>query len=100
MLAGYLTFIELRSDTEVNGFLFIPDSHFLGEDWPIIPAILAGVVAAALVGLLFQRVVLRRLRNAAPIVRVISTLAALAVVHSFVVIRYGSTTQPVDSFLP
>jgi sulfate-transporting ATPase len=100
MLAGYVTFVELRSDTTVNRFLFIPGSHFLGDSWPILPAVVAGVVVAGLVSFLFQRLVLHRLRHAAPIVRVISTLGALAVVQAFVVIRYGSTTNPVPNFLP
>ena len=43
MLAGYVTFVELRGDGQVNRFLFIPDSHFLGDSWPIVPAILAGI---------------------------------------------------------
>jgi ABC-type branched-subunit amino acid transport system ATPase component/ABC-type branched-subunit amino acid transport system permease subunit len=100
MLAAYVTFVELRSDATVNRFLFIPGSHFLGNSWPIPAAIVAGVVVAGLVSFLFQRLVLHRLRHAAPIVRVISTLAALAVVQAFVVIRYGSTTSRVRTFLP
>ena len=95
MLAGYVTFVELRGDGPVNRFLFIPDSHFLGDSWPIVPAILAGVVVAGLVSFLFQRLILHRLRHAAPIVRLISTLAMLSVVQAFVVIRYGDTTNRV-----
>ncbi|MCU1452044.1 MAG: Sulfate-transporting ATPase [Acidimicrobiales bacterium] len=100
MLAGYVTFVELRDTAAVNRFLFIPGTHFLGDAWPTIPAILAGVVVAGLVSFLFQRIVLYRLRHAAPIVRVISTLAALAVVQAFVVIRYGGTTHRIQNFLP
>jgi ABC-type branched-subunit amino acid transport system ATPase component/ABC-type branched-subunit amino acid transport system permease subunit len=100
MLAAYVTFLELRSDAIVNRFLFIPGSHFLGHSWPIVPAVLAGILVAGLASFLFQRVVLHQLRHAAPIVRVISTLGALAVAQSFVVIRYGSTTDSVHIFLP
>ncbi len=100
MLAGYLTFVELGSDVDVNRVLFIPDSHFLGGSWPTIPAIAAGVLAAAVTALLFQRLVLHHLRQAAPIVRVISTLGALAVIQAFVVIRYGETSHRVRNFLP
>jgi ABC-type branched-subunit amino acid transport system ATPase component/ABC-type branched-subunit amino acid transport system permease subunit len=100
MLAAYVTFLEVRSDTPVNRFLFIPGSHFLGKSWPIVWAIVAGVVVAGLVSFLFQRIVLHRLRHAAPIVRVISTLGALAVLQAFVVIRYGNTTNSVRNFLP
>jgi len=100
MLAAYVTFVELTDDGSVNRFLFIPDSHLFGSSWPIVPAIVAGVVVAALVSLLFQRLVLHRLRTAAPIVRLVSTLAALAIVQSIVVIRYGQTTFRVKNFLP
>ena len=61
MLAAYFTFVELRSDAEVNAFLFIPDSHFLGDlaDRPGDRRRRRGV---GLVAFLFQRLVLRRLR--------------------------------------
>jgi ABC-type branched-subunit amino acid transport system ATPase component/branched-subunit amino acid ABC-type transport system permease component len=100
MLAAYVTFVELSGDRDVNRFLFIPDSHLFGNSWPILPAILAGVVVAGLVSFAFQRLVLHHLRTAAPIVRLVSTLAALAIVQSIVVIRYGQTTYRVKNFLP
>lgn len=100
MLAGYVTFVELSDEATVNRFLFIPGSHFLGSSWPTVAAAVAGIVAASGASFLFQRIVLHRLRNAAPIVRLISTLAALAVVQAFVVIRYGETSHRVASFLP
>jgi len=100
MLAAYVTFVELSGDGQVNRFLFLPASHPFGHSWPTIPAILAGVVVAALVSFAFQRLVLHRLRKAAPIVRLVSTLAALAIVQSFVVIRYGETTYRIKNFLP
>ena len=78
MLAGYVTFVELANDGKVNRLLFIPDSHVFGNAWPTFPAILAGVAVAALVSFAFQRLVLHHLRKAAPIVRLVSTLAALA----------------------
>ena len=95
MLAAYVTFVELRSDGPVNRFLFIPGSHFLGDSWPIVPAIVAGVVVAGRGVVPVPATGLASPAHAAPIVRVISTLGALAVVQSFVVIRYGSTTVPV-----
>ena len=61
MLASYVTFYELRTT----------------NSWPIGLAIVGGIAAAVLVALLFQAVVLRLLTNAAPIVRLISTLGLL-----------------------
>ncbi len=100
MMAAYVTFVELRDDGDVRRILLLPDSHVFGDSWPTIPAIVAGVVVAGVVSLAFQRLVLHRLREAAPIVRLVSTLAALAIVQSLVVIRYGETTYRVKNFLP
>lgn len=100
MLAAYVTFVELTDTGHVNRFLFVPDSHIFGGSWPTIPAIIAGIVVAGSVSFAFQRLVLRRLREAAPIVRLVSTLAALAIVQAIVVIRYGETTYRVRNFLP
>lgn len=83
-LAAYLAFVELRGT----------------RDWPTVPALLAGVAAAALVAWLFQQVVLRRLRNAAAIVRVIATIGLLGLLHAGIDKRYGSANVPVDSYLP
>jgi ABC-type branched-subunit amino acid transport system ATPase component/branched-subunit amino acid ABC-type transport system permease component len=100
MLAAYVAFVEVRSEDEVRRFLVVPDSHFLGTNWPIVPAILLGLAVAAGVSFLFQRLILHRLRHAAPLVRLIATLAALAVTQSVVIIRYGATTHNVADFLP
>ena len=43
---------------------------------------------------------LRALRRAAPIVRVIATIALLGLLQAVVVKRYGAGNQPVDSYLP
>ena len=49
---------------------------------------------------LFQVVVLRALRRAAPIVRVIATIGLLGLLQAVVAKRYGVANQPVDSYLP
>ena len=84
MLASYVTFYELRTT----------------NSWPIGLAIVGGIAAAVLVALLFQAVVLRLLTNAAPIVRLISTLGLLIVVQAAVELRYGASNIPVQPYLP
>ena len=84
MLASYITFFELRT------------THDVAIGW----ALAAGIGSAVLVALLFQLLVLRLLANAAPIVRLISTLGLLVVVQSGVELRYGGSNYPVAPYLP
>jgi ABC-type branched-subunit amino acid transport system ATPase component/branched-subunit amino acid ABC-type transport system permease component len=83
-LAAYIAFVDLVDE----------------RDWSTWPAVGAAVVAAGLVSLAFQAAVLRVLRGAAPIVRVIATIGLLGFLQSVVLKRYGSSNQPVDSYLP
>ncbi|MBL7500995.1 ATP-binding cassette domain-containing protein [Frankia sp. CNm7] len=83
-LAAYVTFVDLQQDRGV----------------PTVPALLAGIAVAVAVSLLFQWLVLRPLRSAAPIVRVIATVGLLGLVQAVVVQRYGATTVSVDEYLP
>ena len=61
---------------------------------------MVGVLAAAVVALGFQFIVLRRLRHAAAIVRVISTIGLLGLTQAVLEKRYGSANQPVEQYLP
>ena len=65
-----------------------------------LPAVPRGIVAAVVVSLLFQRLVLRTLRNAAAIVRVIATVGLLGLVQALVIKRYGGANLPVEQYLP
>src|SRR2546423_6536167 len=84
MLASYLTFVTAQRD----------------NDLPIGAAIALGVAAAVVTSLLFQFLILRPLKRAAPIVRLISTLGLLAVVHAAVEKKYGEANIPVPPRLP
>ena len=83
-LSAYLAFIELRTK----------------HGWATLPACVVGILGAVVVALLFQRIVLRRLSNAAAIVRVISTIGLLGLVQAVVEKRYGGANQPVTQYLP
>jgi ABC-type branched-subunit amino acid transport system ATPase component/branched-subunit amino acid ABC-type transport system permease component len=82
--AAYLAFVELQGEF----------------DWPTLPAIVVAVLAAGLLALAFQAIVLRALRRASPIVRVIATIGLLGLLQAIVLQRYGAANQPVDSYLP
>jgi ABC-type branched-subunit amino acid transport system ATPase component/ABC-type branched-subunit amino acid transport system permease subunit len=58
------------------------------------------VVAAGAVSLAFQALVLRALRRAAALVRVIATIGLLGLLQAIVVKRYGAGNRPVSSYLP
>ena len=84
MIASYFCFVTLRVD----------------EGWPLVPSLIGGVLLAALVGFLFQFLALRHLQQAAPIVRLVSTLGLLVMVQSLVENHYGPDFLPVDLYLP
>jgi ABC-type branched-subunit amino acid transport system ATPase component/branched-subunit amino acid ABC-type transport system permease component len=63
-------------------------------------SVVGGILVGGLVALCFQVVILARLRNAAPIVRLISTLGLLAVLQGIVEVLYEPGNHPVDRFLP
>ena len=61
--------------------------------WPIIPAAIAAVLFMALLGGLFQFIVLRRLGDASPLVRMVSTLGLFVVLVQGSVLRWGGETR-------
>ena len=83
-LAAYIAFVDLVDK----------------RGWDPWPALVVGTIAAGIVSLLFQATVLRALRRAAPIVRVIATIALLGLLQAIVAKRYGLGNQPIDHFLP
>ncbi len=68
--------------------------------WPFLASALVGVALSALLGALTHWVIMRPLRRASSLVRVIATLGVLVTVQAGVVIRYGSAPRQVDSWLP
>jgi ABC-type branched-subunit amino acid transport system ATPase component/ABC-type branched-subunit amino acid transport system permease subunit len=83
-LAAYFTFATLQGD----------------YDWPIGAAIAGGIVVAIVAALLFEFIVLQRMKRAAPIVRLISTLGLLAVVQAGLELHYGRANLAVRPWLP
>ena len=78
------------------GFLELKEKH----DLPTVVSLTLAVLAAGLVSYVFQMIVLRRLRRAAAIVRVISTIGLLALIQSIVEKRFGAANRPIEQYLP
>ena len=67
---------------------------------PLGVAIPAAVLASAGAGFLLDRAVMRRIRRASPLSRLVVTLGFLGIIESLVVVRYGSSLRFVDQYLP
>jgi ABC-type branched-subunit amino acid transport system ATPase component/ABC-type branched-subunit amino acid transport system permease subunit len=70
------------------------------QEWGFLPALVVGVAFSALIGALTHLFLMRPLRQAAPLVRVIATLGVLITLQSIAVLRYESTPKFVQSDLP
>lgn len=68
--------------------------------WSLAPAFVVAVSVVAAIGCGFQVMVLRALRGAAPIVRLIATLGLLLMLQAGVQAHYGNRFHRVDGFLP
>ncbi|HZB39825.1 MAG TPA: ATP-binding cassette domain-containing protein, partial [Ilumatobacter sp.] len=68
--------------------------------WPFLASAVVGVAWSAFLGMLTHWVIMRPLRRASSLVRVIATLGVLVTMQAAVVIRYGSNPHQVESWLP
>lgn len=69
---------------------------------PFVVAALIAVLAAALLGALVELLVMRKLRDAAPLVRIIATLGVMAILQQAVPLIFGANfqNQNVQSYYP
>jgi sulfate-transporting ATPase len=67
---------------------------------PFALALVAGVAASAALGALTHLLVMRQLRRASPLVRIVATLGVLVTLQAAVVVHFGSTVKFVPSSLP
>lgn len=84
MVAAYTAFLEGKEE----------------RGWGTAPSIFVGIAAAVIISLAFQMIVLRALKRAAGIVRVISTIGLLGLLQAVGEKRWGGANRPVDSYLP
>jgi sulfate-transporting ATPase len=67
---------------------------------PFALSLVAGVLASAVIGALTHLLVMRPLRRASPLARIVGTLGVLVIVQSAVILKYGPAVQFVPSELP
>jgi ABC-type branched-subunit amino acid transport system ATPase component/branched-subunit amino acid ABC-type transport system permease component len=60
----------------------------------------AGILVAAIIGALAHLLIMRPLRRASPLARIVATLGLLIVLQSAAVLRYGARTTTVTSEIP
>lgn len=77
-------------------FVWLWDRHGV----PLLPAIAAAVGLGALLGVLTQLLVMRPLRDASQLVRIVATIGVLQVVQQGTLLLFGTDQSPVGSFLP
>jgi ABC-type branched-subunit amino acid transport system ATPase component/branched-subunit amino acid ABC-type transport system permease component len=70
------------------------------DGWSVAPALIAATAIAAVLGALIHLLVMRPLRKAAPLTRVIATLGVLLVLNAAATLRYGGQLVTVGNFLP
>ena len=67
---------------------------------PAIPAAILTVIFAAVVGVLFDFLVIRPQRTATPLAKLIATLGVLLIFQAFIVITFGQSAEPQPVILP
>lgn len=74
----------------------------LRDRWqlPVALALPIAVACSGLAGFLVDYAIMRRIRNASPLARLVVTLGVLGIIESVVVVSYGSGLRFVDTFLP
>ena len=68
--------------------------------YPVAVAWAAGLLACAVIGALTHLLIMKRLRRASPLARIVATLGVLIVLQAGAVLRYGSKITFVTSELP
>ncbi|MBO0732189.1 MAG: ABC transporter permease, partial [Acidimicrobiaceae bacterium] len=68
--------------------------------WPFGVALLAGVATSAALGALTHLLIMRQLRRASPLARIVATLGVLVTLQAAVIVKFGSTVKFIPSSLP
>jgi sulfate-transporting ATPase len=67
---------------------------------PFLVALVAGVATSAVLGALTHLLIMRQLRRASPLARIVATLGVLVTLQAAMVVKFGSTVEFVPSSLP
>ncbi|MGH9002740.1 MAG: branched-chain amino acid ABC transporter permease, partial [Acidimicrobiia bacterium] len=85
----------------VGAYLLYDLMESSGGGWGhFIPAVAAGLVAAALLGVAIERVAIRPLRNAPAIAPLVATVGVLLLVQAVITIRYTGQAVTIENPLP
>ena len=95
--SGVLNFAQ-GAMAMAGAYLFY-ETH-LQSNWPYIAALLFSIVVMAVVGALIYLLIMRPLRTAAVLVRIISTLAVLVVIQAIATLHYQATVLSIPEELP
>lgn len=82
----------------VAGYTYYELTHNGG--WPFIPALLAAMAMTAVIGALIHLGIMRRLKRASALTRVIATLAVLTSLEGIATLRYSGVTLIISESLP
>lgn len=101
MLGAYVFY-----DLKTSGALllapipFAPHAISLGGPWATAPAIVIALLVCALTGALFDIVVLRRLRGASALAKLLASLGLLVTLQAIAVLRFGTSGQSAPAVIP
>ena len=70
------------------------------KGWPIVPSFVVAVLAVAAIGLVTDQLLLRRMRKASPLARLIATVGVLLVLEATAIKIWGETPPFVPQLLP
>jgi len=82
----------------VGAYVYYEAHVVQGWAWPV--AMVLGFAGSASVGLAFHLTVMRRLRHASALARIVATIALLVALQSMAFLRYGNLPRRVPSILP
>jgi sulfate-transporting ATPase len=95
--SGVLNFAQ--GAMAMAGAYIFYETH-LQSGWPYLAALLFSVAVMAVVGALVYLLIMRPLRTAAVLVRIIATLAVLVVIQSIATLHYQATVLSIPEELP
>jgi branched-chain amino acid transport system permease protein len=94
-LIGAYVFYGLRT----GGYVFLSQLD-LGAPMSTVPAFALTLVVSALVGTVFDLLVLRKLQNAPPLAKLVASLGLFLIVQAVVVLRFGGNGRGAPPVLP
>ena len=93
-MVGAFLYLQLHSPGSIG------TSYSTAKGWPVVPAFMVAVAATAALGLATDQLLLRRMRKASPLARLIATVAVLLVLEAVGAKVWGAEPPFVQPLLP